>query len=225
MTVQLPVLYSFRRCPYAMRARMSLIYAGIPVHLREIELRNKPEHMLEISPKGTVPVLQLTDGRVIDESLEIMCWALQQHDPDGWLGVNQEFTQQLIAENDTWFKAALDRYKYPDRYQQVDPLVQRATGLQFLDKLTSLLIKNGGFLMTNHYAMADIAIMPFVRQFARHDWEWFEKNAPTALQAWLTTLLSSSLFNTCMQKYQPWLSHQEIVIFPGRGEECVNDED
>lgn len=127
----LPILYSYRRCPYAMRARMALSYAGIPVEIREISLKQKPAHMLQVSPKGTVPVLVLPDGQVIEQSLEIMHWALQQHDADGWLSADPPHAALLIAENDGAFKQHLDRYKYAIRFPEYPAEHYRAQGELF----------------------------------------------------------------------------------------------
>jgi len=138
----LPILYSYRRCPYAMRARMALRYAEIAVEIREISLRQKPAHMLQVSPKGTVPVLVLSDGSVIDQSLDIMRWALKVADNDGWLNADAELTSTLISENDGAFKQNLDRYKYADRYPQQSAEFYRAQGEIFLAQLDSMLAKN-----------------------------------------------------------------------------------
>jgi glutathione S-transferase len=200
--MMLPVLYSYRRCPYAMRARMALRYAAIDVDIREIVLREKPRQLLEVSPKGTVPVLVLADGMVIDESLDIMRWALRQHDPEGWL---QEETRSLglIADNDGPFKAALDRYKYADRYPQQPVAVWRAMGETFLQRLENHLQQQPG-LLGPATAIADVAIFPFVRQFAMVDTCWFATAPYPALRGWLERWLASALFLEIMQKYPPW---------------------
>lgn len=196
----LPILYSYRRCPYAMRARMALSYAEIAVEIREISLREKPAHMLQVSPKGTVPVLVLPDGTVIDQSLDIMHWALEQHDADGWLRADLEQTKLLIAENDGAFKQSLDRYKYADRYPEHAAEYYREQGEQFLTVLEQHLQKHD-FLMRDTVSMADIAIFPFIRQFAAVDQPWFEASHYVKLRQWLTTLVESSLFECVMAKY------------------------
>lgn len=202
---QLPILYSYRRCPYAMRARMALKYAQIAVEIREISLRDKPAHLLSVSPKGTVPVLVLADNSVIDESLEIMAWALQQKDAEGWLKVDTVFANALIAENDTQFKVALDRYKYPERYPEKSQVEYRAQGAIFLAKLEAQLAHTD-YLLGNHMSLADIAIFPFVRQFAAVDVAWFE-NAPYAkLCVWLKALTSADLFTAIMQKQPTYIT-------------------
>ena len=192
----LPILYSYRRCPYAMRARMALTLADITVEIREISLREKPAHMLEISPKATVPVLMLPDGKVIEESLEIMYWALKEHA----LGANiHEACRALIVENDTSFKQALDAYKYPERHKNLTQPQSRAQGEVFLQKLECLLEKNI-YLFDAKPSLADIAIFPFVRQFAAVDSAWFEGVPYSKLRAWLNDWISSDLFKNSMTK-------------------------
>ena len=170
-----PVLYSFRRCPYAMRARLALAYAGINVELREILLKDKPQAMLDLSPKGTVPVLQLGDGEVIDESIDVMHWALQINDPDAWRDPDPELCEALIESNDGPFKSALDRYKYFTRHPENPREVYRQQGEVFLSTLEEHLGKHDGKgLMRDTPSLADMAIFPFVRQFANSDPKWFE---------------------------------------------------
>lgn len=199
-----PVLYSYRRCPYAMRARMALKYTGIDVEIREISLRHKPKQLVAISPKATVPVLVLPDGQVIDESLDIIYWALDKQDTGGWLADNLNTVQGLIAENDTTFKAALDRYKYADRHLEKTQAEHRAIGEVFLQKLESLLEQNNGLLGAQP-TLADIAIFPFVRQFRGVDITWFETAPYPKLNAWLTTLIESALFASIMQKHPTYI--------------------
>ena len=159
-----------------MRARMALRYSGIAVKIREIALRNKPRHMLQVSPKGTVPVLVLADGVVIDESLDIMHWALAQRDADDWLMAREpalaEHAQRLIAENDGAFKDALDHYKYAIRFPEKPAGTYRAEGDQFLQQLETRLNQQR-YLYRDNYTLADVAIFPFVRQFAAVDEAWF----------------------------------------------------
>ena len=212
----LPVLYSFRRCPYAMRARMALLVSETPVRLREVVLRDKPEAMIAASPKATVPVLVLPDGQVIDESLAIMHRVLDHNDPKGWR-LGSEAEAALIAEADGPFKHHLDRYKYPVRYDNVDPLAHRAGGLTFLEKLDSLIQKSGQ-LAGVRPTLADHAIFPFVRQFANHDRDWFDSLPLPALQKWLADHLASPLFATIMKKYPQWQSGDEEPIFRLRQE-------
>jgi len=202
----LPILYSYRRCPYAMRARMALREAGIAVEIREIALRDKPRHMLAVSPKGTVPVLVLPDGTVIDESLDIMRWALRQHDPDCWLH-DETRSLALIADNDGAFKQALDRYKYADRYPQQPAAAWRAMGECHLQALERHLCEHDN-LLGPAASIADVAIFPFVRQFAMVDVVWFESAPYPALHGWLDRWLGSALFLDIMQKHPPWQSQQ-----------------
>jgi len=195
-------LYSFRRCPYAMRARMALRYADVPVEIVEVSLKDKPAQMLALSPKGTVPVLD-ADGVVIDESLQIMRWALAQNDPDDWLLAGDSFAalwmEKLIEGNDQIFKTALNRYKYAERYPEQPMEAYRAEGGLFLQKLDELL-EGREYLLADHQSLADIALLPFVRQFAHVDREWFEQTPYVRLQAWLQRFLESELFTSIMKK-------------------------
>ena len=194
-------LYSYRRCPYAMRARMALRVAGIQVEIREISLRNKPPEMLALSPKGTVPVLHSLDGRVIDESLDIMRWALTQHDPQGWLThASTPEQRELIKQNDTVFKHWLDRYKYAVRYPEFDATYYRDQALKSqIDNLESILSPHP-FLGGRAPALSDVAIFPFVRQFAAVDQVWFEASRYAATRKWLNAWIASELFRLVMQK-------------------------
>ncbi|WJK07534.1 glutathione S-transferase [Pseudomonas fluorescens] len=191
-------LYSFRRCPYAMRARMALRYSGVPVEIVEVSLKAKPAQMLAISPKGTVPVLD-AGGQVIDESLEIMHWALAQNDPDNWLLGGDSRIAELIEANDQVFKVHLNRYKYAERYPEQPMEVYRAEGALFLQKLDELL-EGRDYLLTGHPSLADIALLPFVRQFAHVDRDWFAQTPYVRLQAWLQRILESELFTGIMKK-------------------------
>ncbi|PMU24921.1 MULTISPECIES: glutathione S-transferase [unclassified Pseudomonas] len=192
------VLYSFRRCPYAMRARMALRYSGVAVQIIEVSLKAKPAEMLTLSPKGTVPVLSV-DGRVIDESLAIMRWALAQNDPEGWLLGDDRATQALIEENDQGFKHQLNRYKYAERYPEYPMEHYRAEGEVFLMKLEGLLAERE-YLLAGHLSLADVALAPFVRQFAHVDREWFGQAPYPRLQGWLQRFLESPLFIAVMAK-------------------------
>jgi len=195
-------LYSFRRCPYAMRARMALRYSGVAVDIVEVSLRAKPAEMLALSSKGTVPVLN-ADGQVIDESLSIMRWALAQNDPQDWLlkddSAGQAQIDTLIEENDQVFKVHLNRYKYAERYPEQPMEVYRAEGEVFLRKLDGLLAGRD-YLLAGHPSLADVALMPFVRQFAHVDREWFAQTSYARLQMWLQRFLESALFTGVMQK-------------------------
>nr|WP_275901739.1 glutathione S-transferase [Pseudomonas carnis] len=192
------MLYSFRRCPYAMRARLALRYSGLPVRIVEVSLKAKPAEMLALSPKGTVPVLSV-EGRVIEESLEIMQWALAQHDPDDWLLLGDPAVLALIAENDQVFKHHLNRYKYAERYPEQTMEHYRAEGEVFLQKLEGLLAERE-YLLAEHLSLADAALAPFVRQFAHVDREWFAGTPYQRLQIWLQRFLESPLFTAVMAK-------------------------
>jgi glutathione S-transferase len=205
-----PILYSFRRCPYAMRARMAIASSGIQVALREVVLRDKPAEMLAVSPKGTVPVLLLADGLVIDESLDIMRWALRYNDPQNWLAGDDA---ALIRLNDGPFKAALDRYKYPHRYDIADAEPYRREGWKILSDHDARLADQA-YLAGDSPGFADIAIFPFVRQFAATDPIWFHEQAATALQRWLATLTLSPLFETIMLRFPKWQAGDRQTLFP-----------
>lgn len=196
------ILYSFRRCPYAMRARMALHVSGMNLDHREILLKDKPAAMLEASPKGTVPVLVLPDGDVVDESLDVMLWALKQNDPEGWLEGPLSM-KDLISENDGPFKHHLDRYKYSVRYEDADPEDHRAEGLKFLEKLNEHLTRSDQ-LFGDEIRLADIAIFPFVRQFANADRNWFDGLDLKPLQTWLDGHVNSDLFLAIMKKHELW---------------------
>ncbi|WP_440109236.1 glutathione S-transferase [Acidovorax sp. BL-A-41-H1] len=212
----LPVLYSFRRCPYAMRARLALAVSGQACELREVVLRNKPAALLQASPKGTVPVLVLTDGQVLDQSLDIMRWALARHDPQAWLAPSHGTVVEmlaLIATCDGSFKQALDRCKYPSRYPDADPAVSRAEAMLWLqgleDRLQSL-----PFLFGDHAALADMAIAPFVRQFAAIDAEWWQAQPWPRVQAWLAQWQNGALLASVMDKLPAWAEGTPGVVFP-----------
>ncbi len=194
------ILYSFRRCPYAIRARMALAYAGVTCELRELLLRDKPADMLRHSPKGTVPVLITKSGQVIDESLDVMLWALEQHDPENWL-LDATHSTQLIAQIEHEFKPLLDRYKYADRHPEMSEIEHREKTLPQLKALESLL-KENDFLIRNSISLADVAIFPFIRQHAFVDKGWFDQQPLPHLQQWLHRFLESSLFSHVMHKFK-----------------------
>ena len=217
-----PILYSFRRCPFAMRARMALVVSGQQCELREIVLRDKPDEMIAVSPKATVPVLVEPDGTVRDESLEIMLWTLERNDPEGLLnpqlGTKADMLA-MIARIDSDFKGHLDRYKYANRYTHendgsgVDASEHRSAGMAVLAELNNRL-EQGRYLFGDRLSLADIAIAPFVRQFANTDADWFAKQPVPQLQRWLSEILESNLFQSCMKKYKPWKITGEAVAFP-----------
>lgn len=219
----LPILYSFRRCPFAMRARLALAASQECCELREVVLRNKPAEMLAASPKGTVPVLVLADGTVLEQSLDIMLWALRRNDPEGWLkpetGSEAEVTA-IISVIDGPFKHHLDRYKYASRFTgendgaPVDAAAHRDAALSHLCEHEARLQRHA-YLFGSRMTLADAACAPFVRQFAGTDEAWFARTASPRLKEWLSEILSSGIFAACMSKYPPWRSAAAGVRFPG----------
>lgn len=204
-----PVLYSFRRCPYAMRARLAIAVSSTGCAMREVKLSAKPEAMLAASPKGTLPVLVLPDGKVIDESLDVMRWALAMRDPEHWLEGDDT---ALIDRNDGPFKHDLDRYKYPERYG-ADPFKHRMLSMDFLRELDGRLYRTGQ-LCGPRRSLADAAIMPFVRQFAAVDKLWFSDQPLQQLKIWLADHISSELFSTIMLRVPPWSPGDRPVLLP-----------
>jgi glutathione S-transferase len=204
-----PILYSFRRCPYAMRARLALAISGQRCEIREVKLSAKPAEMLEASPKGTVPVLVLADGQVVAESLDIMRWALDQNDPEQWLAGDDK---DLIAQNDGAFKFHLDRYKYPQRHDS-DAHAHRALAQDILAGLDARLAANGGQLTGPTRALADMAIMPFIRQFAAVEPSWFAGLNMPHLQQWLSDHIQSPLLDHVMKRWKPWVQGDAKLLF------------
>ena len=199
-----PILYSYRRCPYAMRARMALKYADIALEHREIELRNKPQSMLDASSKGTVPVL-LIDQLVLDQSLDIMRWAINQSDPDGWGNIDNQVAQAWIEKNDGRFKTLLDQYKYPNRHPELDPKAVLDETLQLMLLPMEKTLQHSQYLLGSKMTLVDVAIFPFIRQFSMIDPEGFNQLPIPATQKWLAKHLESELFNSVMQKHPVWL--------------------
>jgi len=195
-----------------MRARLAIANSAISVELREVVLRSKPQALLDISAKATVPVLQLTDGTVIDESLDIMHWALAINDPDNWKNQTiADDTQQLIQYNDGEFKYYLDRYKYADRYPEHTEQYYREKAEVFLTELESRLAKHN-YLCSGNCSLADMAIFPFIRQFANVDTDWFQSSKYQNLRQWLTRHIESDLFISIMDKYPAWQADDEKLI-------------
>ena len=186
-----PILYSFRRCPYAIRARMAIIRSNTDVEHREVLLRDRPNHMMKISPKGTVPVMQLVDGTVIEESLEIMQYVLNWE-------LNQD-EEEWVRKNDNEFKFHLDRYKYPNRYDNVDSIEHRNKAAEYVFELNEKIIEKS--IST---PLSD-ALFPFVRQFANHDRQWFDSQDWPSVYTWLASNLDSEEFAICMTKYPQWI--------------------
>lgn len=214
--LRLPILYSFRRCPYAMRARLAIAAAGVSCVLREVVLRDKPAALLAASPKGTVPVLVDIDGRVIEESLDIMLWALKKKDPLGWMPAAPVERAQHAAwitgcERD--FKPHLDRYKYASRFTDVDAAAHRDRAGFYLARLDRQLSTHNA-LFGEHRMWADIAILPFVRQFALTDIDWFASQPWPHLQRWLDDFLTWPLLEMAMTKFEAWDRVGAGVVFP-----------
>ncbi len=202
---------------------MALAYAGIKYELREVSLKNKPQPMLDISPKGTTPVMQVfteKDFQVLEESLDIMNWAIQKNDPFDWRDLSDDdatIAKYLIATNDREFKIALDRYKYPNRFPEKTQEFYRLQAEEFLQVLELQLKKRSpeqdrNFLISDRQTFADVAIFPFIRQFAYVDIDWFQSSPYQCLQRWLQWHETSALFELVMQKYPVWIPEQEAVI-------------
>jgi glutathione S-transferase len=216
MGADYPILYSFRRCPYAMRARLALTVSGESVQLREVVLRDKPAHMLEVSPKGTVPVLLLSDGSVYEESLDVMLWALNIADPEKWLHPEidgPDSMHELIHKCDTDFKYHLDRYKYHTRYNDADPKYHRIEAEKFLQALEKRL-ESHAFLFGKRFSLADAAIAPFIRQFVNASQDWFPESEYDNIKLWLVKFLDSKIFKNIMQKFPQWQEGDQITFFP-----------
>ena len=211
------MLYTFRRCPYAMRARLALKYNGAAVELREVDLKHVPASLSQASSKDTVPVLALSDGKVLDESWDILLWALRRNDPDCWLGEDESHlipADQLIEMNDYSFKDDLDHYKYADRYPEHPAEEYRSRGEEFLQELEELLTAQS-YLLGDRISLADIGIFPFIRQFAFVDKAWFDRASYCHLQRWLDGFLQSALFAAVMVKHPVW-KPGDVPVIQGR---------
>ena len=204
-----PILYSFRRCPYAIRARLAIYSAGIELELREVLLRDKAPKFLEVSKSKTVPCLQ-TNDLILDESLEIMIWALNINDPKNWLRETDK-SLELIATCDGPFKNALDRTKYPNRYPDESAVENRVLASNFLDFIENQL---SPCLFGKNFNLADIAILPFVRQFAHIDFDWFLSQPWPKTAGWLENFKTSEMFNSVMKKYSKWEENDPVTLFP-----------
>lgn len=214
MSAKRPILYSFRRCPYAMRARLAIAIAGCEVEIREVVLKDKPAELLEISPKATVPVLLDCNNNIIEESLDIMLWAASHHAI--WQSLDEQQRKEafiLIEENDVSFKQALDRYKYADRYPEHSEGDYREQGEQFLAKLEQRLNQQVG-LISDSLTLVDFALLSFIRQFALVDWHWFSQADYPKLHNWLNGFLQSDLFKQVMHKYPQWQAGDAVTVFP-----------
>ena len=210
MNDNIPILYSFRRCPYAMRARLAIYVSNIKVQLREILLRNKAPEFLLASEKGTVPVL-VTQKEVIEESLDIMVWSLKQEDPEHWLNMPTE-GYNWISRNDGPFKKALDHTKYSTRFPDLDAKLERAKALEFLTDL-NLQIGNSKWMFGKNCSLADMALLPFIRQISNIDRHWFYSQNLPNVQKWLNYFLETNHFFQIMKKYSIWTSNNPPIIF------------
>ena len=199
----MPILYTYRRCPYAMRARMALQYAGVQLEYREIELRNKPQSMLRLSPKGTVPVLDV-DGLVLDQSLDIMRWALKVSDPDGWNILDEDIAQIWIERNDQVFKNVLDQYKYPNRYPTINPATVLDDAIALMLTPMEQALESSQYLLGSKITWIDVAIFPFIRQFLMVDQKKFETLPFPQIKRWLNEQINSQLFISVMDKHPVW---------------------
>ncbi|WP_348945613.1 glutathione S-transferase N-terminal domain-containing protein [Chitinibacter sp. FCG-7] len=209
------ILYSFRRCPYAMRARLALSLCNIEVQLREVVLRDKPAELLHISPKGTVPVLLLGNGQIIEQSLDIMLWAVGHKAADSRLTLALDAQLQLIALHDQIFKPLLDRYKYPERHLELSAQQHQYNAMYWLESHISNRLEGHTHLFGDHLSLADLAIVPFVRQCAAVDSAAFVRSTSAALQDWLARLTSSALFESVMSKYPQWRAGDPPIWFGG----------
>ena len=209
--MDLPCLYSFRRCPYAIRARMALACSAIRVELREIKLSNMPQDLLDISPKATVPVLYVSQQTILEESLDIMDWALSISDPLQWL-TDDPASEELIRQNDEDFKPLLDAYKYADRFPQLSQLEHRNNAENFLRLLEDRLQQHT-CLISDRPTISDAAVMPFVRQFAGVEPQWFQQCEYTEVRRWLNQQIDSKLFKSVMGKYAFWQCGDDTVYF------------
>lgn len=210
----LPILYSFRRCPYAIRARLALRVSGASVTLREVVLRDKPGALIAASPKATVPVLQLPDGSVLEQSLDIMRRALRVHDPQGWLLADEPHeAQTLIDLNDGPFKQALDRYKYASRHPERTAQAWRDEAVALMLAPLNARLADQRFLLRDRPSLADMAIVPFVRQFASVDDAWFGQAPLPHLRTWMESITTSALFVSVMHKYAAWQPGDADIVF------------
>ena len=210
MEKEFPILYSFRRCPYAIRARWALLSSDVDVELREVVLKDKPSEFLRVSNSGTVPCLQSSDN-IMDESIDIMIWALKKNDPDGWLDMPDE-GYGLIDEVEKKFKPHLDKTKYASRYSKIDTTISRRLAIDYLINFDKKI--EGQFLFGNQPKLADVAIFPFVRQFANIDINWFNEFQWKKLKDWLDFFVGSKMFIKSQKKFDQWRLDADPVFFP-----------
>lgn len=208
-----PILYSFRRCPYAMRARLAIKASGLIVEIREVELKNKPKEFLNISPKATVPIVYISSEQIIEESLDIMEWALKINDPLNLLKhekLNKIEIHNILIKLENQFKQNLDRYKYSSRFDLPNPKLYRDKNLQTLNEFNNLLQNNKGICSSN-LSLLDYAVFPFIRQFRNVNSVWFDSLELKFLQTWLYELIDSDEFSSIMKKYEIWKPNQKPI--------------
>ena len=208
-----PILYSFRRCPYAMRARLAIKASGLIVEIREVELKNKPKEFLNISPKATVPIVCISSKQIIEESLDIMEWALKINDPMKLLKnekLNRIEIHSILNKLENEFKQNLDRYKYSSRFDLPNPKLYRDKNLQTLNEFNNLLQNNKGICSSN-LSLLDYAVFPFIRQFRNVNSVWFDSLELKFLQTWLYELIDSDEFSSIMKKYEIWKPNQKPI--------------
>lgn len=208
-----PILYSFRRCPYAMRARLAIKASGLIVEIREVELKNKPKEFLNISPKATVPIVCISSKQIIEESLDIMEWALKINDPLKLLKnekLNRIEIHSILNKLENEFKQNLDRYKYSSRFDLPNPKLYRDKNLQTLNEFNNLLQNNKG-ICSSHLSLLDYAVFPFIRQFRNVNSVWFDSLELKFLQTWLYELIDSDEFSSIMKKYEIWKPNQKPI--------------
>jgi glutathione S-transferase len=215
-TESLPILYSLRNCPYAMRARIAIFKAKKTVILRDIVLSDKPKEMITASPKATVPIIVLPNGAVIEESFDVMLWAITENDPDDLLhSKNPKFLAtmlNIIKSFDQDFKACLEQYKCAKRYRESNISECRAACEQYIQTL-EIRLTDHDFLLSDKESLADIALLPFIRQFARVERQWYLQSPYPKVRQWLNNYLQSPMFTKVMAKYPLWLDNHEVVLF------------
>lgn len=221
--MSLPILYSLRNCPFAMRARIAIYKSQQPIDLREVDLKNKPAQMIEASQKATVPTLVLPLNQVIDESLDVMLWALKENDPaDLFQSKSSETPEKrkeeiltLISVFDSEFKGHLEQYKCAKRYHESNLQTCRNTCERYIQNLEERLSKHQ-YLIDDNESLADIAILPFIRQFAKVERQWYLTSPYPLVKKWLNQYLQSAMFTKVMAKYPLWTEDSEVSIFSGR---------
>ncbi|OUS25370.1 glutathione S-transferase [Thalassotalea sp. 42_200_T64] len=211
----LPVLYSLRNCPFAMRARLAIYKSKLSIELRDVVLNNKPKEMLAASQKGTVPTLVLPSAQVIDESLEVMLWALNESDPDDLLHSGSAETLTLIAQFDDQFKSCLEQYKCAKRYHESNLAECRQACEVYVKDLEQRLTEHD-YIINDKESLADIALLPFIRQFAKVERQWYLQSPYPKVKRWLNRYLQSAMFTKVMAKYPLWSENSEMIVFTGK---------